>query len=223
MSEILFSSRTPITIVGGGPVERTEIAELQAIAPRLVAADGGAGAALAAGVMPEAVIGDYDSIDAASRAAIPAARQHVVNAQDSTDFDKVLVAVEAPLLLGLGFLGGRLDHELAVLSSLVQRPGKNVVLLGSEDLVFHHPASAGALKLELEEGTRFSLFPLQPVTGTSRGLHWPIDGLRMAPGAAIGTSNRVAEGPVEVAFHNDGMLVILPRHCLAEVLTARGW
>jgi thiamine pyrophosphokinase len=223
MSEILFSSRTPVTIVGGGPVEGAEIAELMAIAPGLVAADGGAAAALKAGVMPQAVIGDYDSIDTVSRAAIPAARQHVINAQDSTDFDKVLAAVEAPLFLGLGFLGGRLDHELAVLSSLVQRAGKNVVLLGCEDLVFHHPAAAGALKLDLEPGTRFSLFPLRPVTGTSRGLHWPIDGLNLAPGGAIGTSNRVAGGPVELTFHNDGMLVILPRSCLAAVLTARGW
>jgi thiamine pyrophosphokinase len=223
MSEILFSSRTPVTIVGGGPVEGAEIAELMAIAPGLVAADGGAAAALKAGVMPQAVIGDYDSIDTVSRAAIPAARQHVINAQDNTDFDKVLVAVEAPLFLGLGFLGGRIDHELAVLSSLVQRAGKNVVLLGSEDLVFHHPVAAGTLRLELEEGTRFSLFPLQPVTGTSQGLHWPIDGLKLAPGAVIGTSNMVAGGPVKVNFHNDGMLVILPRHCLEKVLTARGW
>ena len=74
------------------------------------------------------------------------------------------------------------------------------------------------LDLALVPGDRLSLFPLTQVRGRSLGLHWPIDGLDMAPDGRIGTSNRVSEARVRLEFDQPGMLVILPRARLDAAL-----
>ncbi len=207
---------TGVTLVGGGPVARDDLRRALAHAPCLVAADGGAEHVLAAGLLPDRVIGDMDSISAASRDRL-ASRLWPVGEQDSTDFEKCLARIDAPLILGLGFTGGRMDHALAALSVLARYGGPRL-LIGAEDVVFAAPAKAA---LDLAPGTRVSLFPMCEITGRSRGLEWPIDGLSFAPGGRAGTSNR-ATGRVTLAFDGPGMLVLLPRDCLAAALSALG-
>ncbi|UYV37753.1 hypothetical protein N4R57_01135 [Rhodobacteraceae bacterium D3-12] len=75
-------------------------------APRIVAADGAAQEVLRHGFMPEAVIGDFDSLSEASKRRISQDRLHEISEQDSTDFEKCLSRIEAPLVLGVGFEGG---------------------------------------------------------------------------------------------------------------------
>ena len=58
------------TLVGGAPVTIRTLEEALRHAPRLIAVDGGADAALAAGMIPETVIGDLDSISDAARSAL---------------------------------------------------------------------------------------------------------------------------------------------------------
>lgn len=205
-----------ITLLGGGEVSEDDLTLARRLAPRLVAADGGADHALAAGWMPEAVIGDFDSVSDKARTAIPAARLHPIANQDTTDFDKCLDHVSAPLMLGLGFLGARLDHAMAVLSGLLRQPGQRCLLLGQEDVTFLCPPT---LSLTLPVGSRFSLYPMAPVRGVSRGLEWPIDGIDFAPGERLGTSNRVV-GPVTLEMEAACMLVILPRDNLTEAIKA---
>ena len=185
------------------------------LAPLLVAADGGADGALAAGRMPGAVIGDFDSISPAARAAIPEDRQHRVPEQDSTDFGKCLRLVSAPFLIGLGFAGLRLDHTLSVMTALAAHPHQRCVILGPEDVVFLCPPR---LSLPLEPGLRLSLFPMGPARGRSTGLRWPIEGLDFAPAGRIGTSNETT-GPVELQIEGP-MLLLLPRASLSLALRA---
>ncbi|RVV98696.1 thiamine diphosphokinase [Mesobaculum littorinae] len=213
----VLSSAAPVTLLGGGAVTATDLALALRIAPQLVAADGGAQAALDCGVCPDAVVGDFDSLGEAARAALPADRLHHVAEQESTDFDKCLHAVEAPLLLALGFTGLRLDHTLAALNALVRHGARRVVMLGSDDICFH---ARGDERLDLPPGLRLSLFPMAAVTGRSEGLEWPIDGLKLAPDGRVGTSNRVT-GRVRLRLSGPGMLVLLPRAALAPVLA--GW
>jgi len=213
MSPQLLHSPDKITILGGSGVNRTELTRAMRLAPVLVAADGGADTALSAGLMPVAVIGDFDSISAQARATIPAERQHHIAEQDSTDFEKCLRAVEAPLILGLGFLGRRFDHALAALNTLARYPDQRCILIGDEDICFHCPPE---LSLDLPSGMRFSLFPMAPVQGESAGLRWPIRGLDFAPQGRIGTSNEVT-GPVRLRMGGPGMTVLLPLEALETV------
>ena len=212
-----------VTLLAAGDVSAADLDEALTLAPILVAADGAAGQALAAGLRPRAVIGDLDSIDAATRAAIPEENLHLVAEQDSTDFDKCLRSIDAPLVLGLGLTGGRLDHELAAYSVLLERAERRCILVGAVDLCFLCPP---LLRMEPPPGSRFSLFPLAPVRGRSQGLRWPIDGLPLAAGGRIATSNEVT-GPVRVEVEAPGLLAIMPkaelRPAMAALRAAPGW
>jgi thiamine pyrophosphokinase len=214
----VVSGKGPVTLVGGGPLGAEDLRDALALAPALVAADGGAGACLRAGLEPLAVIGDMDSLAPEAARAL-AGHLYPVPEQDSTDFDKALSRIDAPLVVGLGFAGGRLDHELAALHALVVRADRPCLVVGPETLVLHCPP---ALLLPLEVGATVSLFPLLPVRVASTGLRWGTDGLLLSPRGRIGTSNR-ATGPVGLRPRARGLLVILPRATLplaAEALLA---
>nr|WP_074256323.1 thiamine diphosphokinase [Vannielia litorea] len=214
MAPLLIDSPENITLLGGGEVNVDRLNAALIHGKRLVAADGGADAALAQGLMPEAVIGDFDSLSAKARATLPPESLHQVAEQDSTDFEKVLSRVRAPMLLAVGFLGLRLDHQLAALTALVAHAHQPCLLLGTDDIAFAAPPE---IALDLAPGSRLSLYPLAPVTGRSAGLEWPIDGLTFSPSGRIGTSNRVT-GPVRLAFDGPGMVVITPPEALDALL-----
>lgn len=204
----VIRSDTFVTLLGGGEVNARDLADSLACAPLLVAADGGADIALAHGHVPDAVVGDFDSIRPETRAALrPDALIHVAE-QESTDFEKALSRIEAPGVLALGVTGRRTDHELAAWHALMRCPAPPCIVLGAEDIVFLAPFR---LSLDLPVGTRVSLFPMAPVRGHSDGLHWPIDGIGFAPGRAIGTSNRSTAPRVTLSFDARAMLVILPK------------
>lgn len=217
MSAKILETNCFVTLLGGGEASNRDIAEAIDLAPVLVAADRGADRALAANVVPDAVIGDMDSISDDALKAVPKDRINRITEQDSTDFDKCLRSVSAPLILAVGFTGSRIDHQLAVLSSMVQWPGRPCIVIGETDIVFHCPAE---FAIDLPVGTRVSLFPMRPVRGASRGLHWPIDGLELTPGGVIGTSNRSDEPTVTLRPGGDGLLVILPRATLPQAIAA---
>lgn len=218
MNQPIVESLQGVTLVAGGPVRRRDLALAMRLAPVAVAADGGAAHLLRAGIPPEAVIGDMDSLSDDLRRALPPGVIHPVAEQETTDFDKALRHVAAPFVLALGVLGGRLDHELAVLSALVQRDqGPPCILLGERDAVFAAPRD---LTLRLAPGDRLSLFPLTRIEGRSEGLRWPIDGLTLAPDGRIGTSNEAIARRVRLEFDGPGMVVILPRVRLRAALSA---
>lgn len=218
MPEYLLDSPNNVTLVGGSAAARPVLSCALALAPVLVAADGGIAHALACGHRPVAVIGDMDSLPKGETWRNSDIKMFRLDEQDTTDFEKCLYSVRAPLILGCGFLGGRVDHALAALSALVVYRDRPVILLGEEDIVFHW---RDGLELDLQAGTTVSLFPMQPVTGTeSRGLEWSVEGLSLAPGVKVGTSNRATGGPVSAAFDEPGMLGILPLETLDQVAEA---
>jgi len=213
----IVQSTQGVTLAGGGPFSLRDLRLALARAPLPVAADSGADRLLRLGVMPAAVIGDMDSISARARAEIPVQHQHLVAEQATTDFDKALRLIEAPLVLALGFAGARLDHGLAAMSTLVARAERRCILIGPQDVAFAAPPW---LELDLVPGEPLSLFPMAPVTGRSAGLEWPIAGISFAPDGMIGTSNRVQARRVVLEFDRRGMLVILPRRRLDAAIRA---
>jgi thiamine pyrophosphokinase len=205
-----------VTLVGGGIFSQCDLDVALALAPMLVAADGGANKLIDSGHIPQHVIGDLDSLDPAHLARLGNKLVHIAE-QNSTDFDKSLRALRAPFILALGFDGGRLDHTLAAMSSLVRHGRARVVLLAAQDICFLAPPS---LALPLPVGARVSLFPMAPVGGRSTGLHWPIDGVQFAPADQIGTSNHTDSDQITLEFDQPGMLVLLERAHLRVVLDA---
>ncbi len=193
-----------------------DVRDALALAPVCVAADGGAELARRAGVAPQAVIGDFDSVSPETLALTPPDRRIQVTAQDNTDFDKALCHIIAPVVVGVGFLGARLDHQLAALHVLAARAERACVLIGESEIAFLCPPQ---IAVATRSGDVVSLFPLSQVAGTSTGLRWEIGGLTFDPTTFIGTSNE-AKGPLALTMNGPGMIVILPRAHLAEVTQA---
>jgi thiamine pyrophosphokinase len=222
MSSLPLRFETGVTLVGGAVQGRAAVEAAHRHAPVLVAADGGADRLEAMRLAPAAVIGDMDSLaDPARWRAGPARFVHLAE-QDSTDFEKCLYATEAPFYLAVGFTGQRTDHTLAVFNSLLRYAGKRIVVLGDHEVsTLARPGET--LRLKVTPGARVSIYPLQPVRAThSRGLQWPVDGLELAPGARIGTSNQAIQPVIELAFDAPGALVMLEVDALASLVRAVG-
>ena len=207
MKTAIVHDQEPVLLVGGGKKRKAGLEAARGFYRRVIAADSGADWLMAQGHEPDMVIGDLDSISPESLGRLWPDRAHRVAEQNSTDFVKCLTRIEAPLVLGVGFLGGRIDHELAAFHALAAYPERRCILIGGEDIAFLAPP---VMRLELLAGTRVSLFPLGPVRSQSEGLRWPVDEVSFDPLSRIGTSNE-ALGPVDLSVDGPAMLVILPR------------
>ncbi len=218
MARIMFETDVGATILGAAPVSRRLIADALTLAPALFAADGGARKALGLHHPLRAVIGDLDSLTSAETWRKSGTEIVRISEQQTTDFEKCLYTIRAPLVIGAGFLGGRIDHQLAALGALVAHREAPVILIGARDAVMHLDRP---ISLRLPKRTRLSLMPLLPVTGTlSEGLRWPVAGLHLTPGGRSGVSNQTTGPQVRIGVDGPGCLLILPVQRLADMVRA---
>lgn len=212
----------PVCLVGGGALTRAMLDEAMAVAGVLIAADGAADRLTDWGLTPAAVIGDMDSINDPDHWRDGGCEFIELPEQDSTDFGKCLYATDAPLYLAVGFTGKRIDHMLAVFSTMLEMPDKTVVLVGEAEVAALVP-SGKVLELALAAGAIVSIYPLAPVTGiASAGLDWSVDGLSLRAGAQVGTSNRACADTVRLGFDGPGALLMLERPYLGALVNALG-
>ena len=196
----------PVLLIGASPDLDPDM--VSGIDPHwpLIAVDGGLDTAHAAGLRPSLVLGDMDSVRRVPD-DVPALQ---LDGQDDTDLEKALQRISAPLIIGFGFLDGRLDHVLASMHAITRlQRDIPLILVGRRDVLLR---PVGDVALSLVPGTRFSVWPLgkQHFAGSS-GLQWPLDELTMTQGGTIGTSNRVASASVTInAGNGEGYVVILP-------------
>lgn len=181
----------------------------------LIAADGGALPLLHAGRLPRLVIGDMDSLDAASLAAL--ARQGVElrrypRDKDETDLELALlyaIGAGATTLDVLGALGGRWDHTLAnvALLALPELLGARVRLLADRQTLFLVRDTA---MLEGQIGDTVSLLPLSgAVRGiTTEGLRYPLHEATLSFERARGVSNVLLDPPGRVSLREGLLLVV---------------
>ena len=213
-----FVLSTPTILIGAAPTDLAGIELCESEWP-VFAADGGVHMALANHLDPRAVIGDMDSIGALDQLDPAIKLIHQIG-QDDTDFEKCLNLINAPLIIGFGFLGARHDHVLAALHTLASLVhSRPIILVGQDDVMMR---VRGDCQFCLPIDTRLSLWPLGRQNFIqSQGLAWPVDGLTMEIGKQGGTSNRVIATKVKLkAGPGDGYLVILPADCLRPLLQA---
>jgi len=184
-----------LVIVGGGTVDVELLRELYVNGAHLVGADSGADAIAAAGLKPEAIIGDFDSL-ADVNDWRGKTRLMQIAEQETIDFEKALYSTKAPVTVALGMTGKRFDHTLAALDSVTRHASRNLILVDEEDLAL---ALDRPFSFAVAPGERVSVHPLAPVTfASSTGLKYPLDGLTLAPGIRTGTSNAAGNGPFTI-------------------------
>lgn len=211
-NKVQLSFASPVIVLGGGDFSPEQLREFVSKGYPLIAADGAADAALALGMNIAAVIGDFDSIQ--DRQAFSADVKLIeLGEQETTDFEKCLYSVDAPLFVCFGMLGKRVDHTLAAFHTIARYGGhKNIVLMDQVDLTY---GVAGDFEIDLPLETRFSIYPLRPISfEKSVGLKYPLDELQLGVGDRIGTSNETDQSRVRLtvaANQPEPYLVILPR------------
>lgn len=211
-----------MAVVGGGTFDPALLHALAASGARLVGADGGGDAIAAVGLVPHAIIGDLDSL--ADRHGWGRSTQVIhIPEQITTDFQKVLYATKAPVTVALGMTGKRLDHTLAALSAVTENAGRRrIILVDEHDIAL---AVAGDFAFAVDAGDRVSIHPLAPIRfAGSTGLLYPLDGLTLAPGGLIGTSNAATRGPFAIApaaDHADTPWLLIVHKQHLDALTAQ--
>lgn len=208
-----------LVIVGGGAVDLDVLRELYVNGGRLVGADSGADTIVAAGLKPEAIIGDFDSI-AEPHAWLGKTRLMQLAEQETTDFEKALYSTRAPVTVALGMTGKRFDHTLAALDAVTRYASRRkIILVDEEDLAV---ALDDKFSFTVAPGERVSIHPLAPVTfWHSDGLKYPLDAVKLAPGVRTGTSNSADLGPFtivpEEGIHAPWLLILDRRHLVALI------
>ncbi|GAB4504484.1 MAG: thiamine diphosphokinase [Anaerolineales bacterium] len=184
----------------------------------LIAADGGARHLLALGLLPHLLVGDLDSLDAASLSHLEAAGVDIYRYptdKDETDLELALrhaLEREPESILIVGALGGRLDQTLANLSLLTapQFAGLDLRLDdGAEEAFFCREQA----KVQGRSGEVVSLLPWGgAVEGViTQGLRWKLSGETLYPHQSRGISNRMLGEAASVEIRGGLLLVVHER------------
>ena len=213
---MLYSTPNKLLVVGGADFSEGLFQEVYDSKIPIIAADGGANILAEYNISPELIIGDLDSLSKQKVQNIDTKKIIKIADQNTTDLEKVLINTEASLTIGIGFLGSRIDHELAALSALVKFSHKKIILVGEKDIILLVPPS---FSLSSFDGMRVSLYPLDSVKVQSGGLKWSTEGLTMKPTDQIGTSNHATGKIIHLAPSAPKLLLILSRKLLNKAVS----
>lgn len=180
----------------------------------VIAADSGLHTVLAAGWIPDRVIGDLDSADPAA-VEIAAEGGAVVDrhpvGKDETDLELSLAAaVEAGAteIRVVVRSGGRLDHQLANLFALAKPDWSTAEVRA--DVGDHRVwVVRGERRLEVGIGQHFALLPIGgPARVTSHGIAFPLADEVLSPFDGRGIANEATESVVSLTVSEGVVLVI---------------
>ena len=204
-----------IIIANAPDLDITPYLALLRAADLLIAADGGALPLLRAGLLPHLVIGDLDSLDAASAATLAARGvelRRFPREKDETDLELALLhaaAQGATAITILGALGGRWDHTLAnvALLALPELRGCLTRLLADRQTLF---LVRDAAPIEGQAGDTVSLLPLTAEARgvTTRGLLYPLEEATLHYERSRGVSNVLLDPPGHVSLREGLLLVV---------------
>lgn len=195
-----FDVKKRALLITGGDQPSTElIRQAKEVCSYFVCADRGAKAYIEAGLLPDLIVGDMDSIDETTRQAIASVgRQKVLPVEkDDTDTQAaldILFAEGFEEVLMLGALGGRMDHELGNIMLLVGygRREKNIIIWNEENAMRY--VSRGNWQIEHSKDY-FSIVPMSDngITISLEGFYYFLEKTKVATGISRTLSNYIVD------------------------------
>ena len=171
------------------------------------------------GVRPDLIISDFDSYNGPLDSSVPL--KSFSSIKDDTDtMLAVRYAAEQGFreLLLCCALGGRLDHMIANLQSLVfaQKHGISAVLR-SEDTEIH-TLQASSLQIPRRAGWSLSVFAADgPCSGVCiSGAKYTLKDAELIPSFPLGVSNQWASETAEISVREGILLIVLSRLPVTE-------
>jgi thiamine pyrophosphokinase len=180
----------------------------------IICADGGGYHSLRLGIVPDVLIGDFDSLSKSDIEGIGATT--VISFPVLKDKTDAHLAVDEALRRGstqvvlAGAIGGRLDHTLANIGllRLLHRHGVKAVASDGHQTVYY---VTDELVLTGRAQQTLSVLPLTPeIDGLSlTGLRWGLNSTYLELGDTRTMSNEFLGGPARVALKSGELLVIV--------------
>jgi thiamine pyrophosphokinase len=144
-------------------------------AARIICCDGSAAKLIGLGIIPDAIVGDMDSLDVTTAEAYPE-RIHRDDDQETNDLTKAVkwcVARGFLDLVILGATGRREDHTIGNISLLLEYSNKARVRMVTDTGIFIPIRESS--EISSYPGQQVSVFSIDPETEiTSRGLMYPL-------------------------------------------------
>ena len=174
----------------------------------IIAADSGYRHAVALGIRPHVLLGDFDSLDILPE-GIEILRHPAK--KDQTDSELAMnwaVKQGAAQILLLGGIGTRMDHTMSNILLLVQFLARGVAV----EMIDEHNhiwITNTALQIAGEAGQLLSLLPLTTCEGVNtRNLEYPLKDATLEVGYSLGVSNIIAKSPAEIRLERGTLLVM---------------
>jgi thiamine pyrophosphokinase len=184
----------------------------------IIAVDGGTCHAWEAGVDPQLVIGDLDSLTGEEQERLRSSGAEISSFsphKDKTDLELALLraaSAGAEEILVLAALGGRLDQTIAnlLLLTLPELVDRDVRIVQGRQMAFVIRSEA---LFRGRPGDTVSLIPLggDAVGVVARGLEWPLDDETLRFGPARGISNVLTKEQAVVGVRQ-GLLLCVVTH-----------
>ncbi len=177
----------------------------------VLCADKGYKAAKMLGIEPELIIGDFDSLGFIPRT------ENIRTFPRTKDDTDTLIAVKEALRIGAdeifiyGALGGRLDHTIANIQTLmfIEKNGAHGILMSENEhvsLMLHDTSR----RFKRREGFYFSVFAYsEKCTGVNiSGTEYTLSDGILTNDFPIGISNHIKEPFAEISLR-DGILIVI--------------
>ena len=214
-----------IVIFANGELNQPDLLSAQLHSTdRIFCADGGTLHALALGLMPDAIIGDLDSL--APETVVEMESKGVTihrhpAYKNETDLELALrlaIAENPAEILLVTALGGRLDQMLANIM-LLTRPEYASTLLTLLDGLYrarllrsHH-----SLVINGQPGDTLSLIPLTPTVNSVNlsGVEWPLAQTTLSLGSTLTISNTLTASQATIQI-GEGLVLVVHDNTVAE-------
>ncbi|MDE7406732.1 MAG: thiamine diphosphokinase [Clostridiales bacterium] len=179
----------------------------------IIAADGGYAAAVAAGLEPNVVIGDFDS------GTVPAAAAHVIKLNRDKDDTDMLAAVKLGLRRGYktfvlyGGTGGRPDHTYANISTLAYLNAYDARGFLVDKSVVATVITDGDITLPKSAHGTVSVFAYGGAASgvTYKNLSYILNDVELTPDFPLGVSNATTDKPAKISVKHGSLLIYFPR------------
>lgn len=181
----------------------------------IICADGGYDFALSEDILPDLVIGDFDSSN--YNTAI-SENTEIIRANPEKDDTDTFLCLKYGIGKGfedfliIGGLGGRLDHTFANLQTMSYAINhkKSIGILDGNNMAFM--IGVGKIEIERMEGYKISLFSFtNQCKVTIEGVKYPLNNYLMKNNFPIGTSNEFLSPRASITNLEGKLLIILTK------------
>lgn len=182
----------------------------------VLAVDGGGSRCLQAHIVPDALVGDVDSLDPVDFAQIQSQGVLWISSPADKDDSDLALALQyardagATMVTVTGAWGGRADHSLASLAALVGAADLLPSLIEPDFSAWVlAPGARSSLRLE-GEGATLSLIPWGGTAIVSEmGVKWPLRDKSLGPTSTLGLSNVITDTDTALVSVSSGTVIVI--------------